>query len=347
MLRKKMPLYAVAAAWAAGTTCVLLVMGHGEAPRKIAVHHPQATGTHCPYILKRVQVSAHVRPMLSAEPECESSRYAEVKQAVVQAIDRAKIEGRVDAVSVYVRDFNKGEWFAIDGDRRYDPGSLIKLPVVLTMLRMTESDPALRTRSFGLMGAPNMPEQRHAPHEPLDPSGEYDLTVLLERSLEHSDNTASSILAQRMDYKLFRSLLRQLGLPEMPGNLDRYPLSPSEYGQFIKALHNSSYLSPRASQYLVDRLLHSDFKDGMRAGIPDEVEVAHDFGEAGGDGAFQLHDAGLVFAPNGTYLAVVMTQGHAVDALPGVVARVHEAIFQGMGATSAHPGGIRNPQPAA
>lgn len=347
MLRKKMPLYAVAAAWAAGTTCVLLVMGHGEAPRKIAVHHPEATGTHCPYILKRVQVSAHVRPILSAEPECESSRYAEVKEAVVQAIDRARIEGRVDAVSVYVRDFNKGEWFAIDGDRRYAPGSLIKLPVALTMLRMTESDPALRTRSFGLKGAPNMPEQRHAPHEPLDPSGEYDLTVLLERSLEHSDNTASSILAQRMDYKLFRSLLRQLGLPEMPGNLDRYPLSPSEYGQFIKALHNSSYLSPRASQYLVDRLLHSDFKDGMRAGIPDEVEVAHDFGEAGGDGAYQLHDAGLVFAPNGTYLAVVMTQGHAVDALPGVVARVHEAIFQGMGATSAHPGRIRNPQPAA
>lgn len=347
MLRKKMPLYAVAAAWAAGTTCVLLVMGHGEAPRKIAIHHPESTGTHCPYILKRVQVSAHVRPLLSAEPQCESSRYAEVKEAVVHAIERAKVEGLAEAVSVYVRDFNKGEWFTVDGDRRYDPGSLTKLPVALTLLRMTESDPALRTRAMGLKGTLNMPEHRHAPSEPLDPSGAYDLAELLERSLEHSDKTASAILAQQMDYKLFRSLLRQLGLPDLAGDLDSYPLSSAGYAQFIEALYTSSFLSPRTSQYLMDLLLRSEFKDGMRAGIPEEVEVAHDFGEASGDGAFQLHDAGLVFAPNGTYLAVVMTQGRAFDALPGVVARVHETIYQGMGATSAHHGRARNPQPAA
>jgi beta-lactamase class A len=340
MLRKKVPLYAVAAAWAAGTTCVMLVMGHGPAPASpvAAMAQAPAPRVECDYTMRRVQATGHVRPFLSVEPACESPRYAEAKARVAQAIAEAKAAGDADAVGVYMRDFQGGEWFSIDGQRPFDPGSLLKVPVALTMLKMAEADPALAQRSFKLKRMPELPVQHFPPSRSIDPDSAYSFGTLLEQSLERSDNLAHNVLVQHMDFNQFRDLLRQVGLPDMKGDEDRYPLSPMQVAQFFKVIYNTTLLGPRTSEYALQRLLHSEFNRGLRAGVPAGTEVASKFGEAGREGAYQLHEAGLVFTPQGAYLAVVMTEGRAMDRLPGVLARVSAVIHQAMTANGAqHP----------
>lgn len=330
MLRKRVPLYAVAAAWAAGSIGALVVMGHGEAPPPRTAQVPSSPKPQCEYVIRRVAATGHVRPFLSAEPDCESPRYAAAKARVAQAIDAAKREGAAEAVGVYVRDFDRSEWFAIDGDRPFDPGSLLKLPVAMAVLRMAEADPAMLQRPAKLRQPVRLPAQHFPPEAPIHTDSAYTMATLLERAIEQSDNVANTILAQHMDFGLFRDLLRQLGLPDMPGEVDRYPLSAAQAARFFKAIYNSSFIGPRTAEYAMQRLLRTRFSLGMRAGVPQGTEVASKFGEAGAEAAWQLHEGGLVFAPGGTYLAVVMTRGPRMEALPGVVARVHAAIHAGM-----------------
>ena len=49
----------------------------------------------------------------------------------------------------------------------------------------------------------------------------------------------------------------------------------------MKALYNSSLLSPVNSVYTLELMMRATFKQGIVAGLPTGVDVAHKFGEAG------------------------------------------------------------------
>ncbi len=107
-------------------------------------------------------------------------------------------------------------------------------------------------------------------------------------------------------------------------------MNVKDYSLFMKALYNSSLLSPLNSERALELMTRSDFKAGLVAGLPQGVEVAHKFGEAGDPAEKQLHETGLVYLEGNPYLITIMTRGQQTEALAGGIASISRLVYEHM-----------------
>src|SRR5207248_2823209 len=104
----------------------------------------------------------------------------------------------------------------------------------------------------------------------------------------------------------------------VPGALTPNPqVSVVTYSSFFRVLYNASYLTRDDSQKALALLAGVDYKDGLVAGVPASVPIAHKFGEreTTGDTTKQLNDCGIVYYPSHPYLLCVMTRGDSMPVL--------------------------------
>jgi hypothetical protein len=101
------------------------------------------------------------------------------------------------------------------------------------------------------------------------------------------------------------------------------------YASFFRVLYNASYLGKQLSEWALATLAQSEFREGIVAGVPPAVPVAHKFGEHKdvATGEVQLHDCGIVYVPEHPYLLCVMTRGASFEHLDDAIASTSRLIF--------------------
>ncbi len=106
-------------------------------------------------------------------------------------------------------------------------------------------------------------------------------------------------------------------------------LTAKQYGTFFRILFNSSYLDYDDSEKALSLLNDSTFVQGLRAGVPTNVQVAHKFGERWdyGNSEKELHDCGIVYYPGHPYLLCVMTQGTNFDDMASAIANISRFVY--------------------
>ncbi|MBK8497727.1 MAG: serine hydrolase [Flavobacteriales bacterium] len=332
-LRRRVPLYAVAVSWVVGVAGTVLWMGPARSHPRVAVKEQvPAPKVDCGHSVQRLAGFGHVRPMLSVEATCEAVRFADLRTELSAHLLAAQSTSRVKRASIYVRDLESDEWLAINGLERFDPGSLMKVPTMLTMLMMAEQDPALFAHRFRMDLLMEFPNQQFPPTQELEDGKEYTLGELLQASIGRSSNRAEALMLRHAGAENYRKLLLTIGLPDFVAAARTYPITAPEYAQFFKALYNASVLSPRNADLALGLLVHSDFDKGLRKGIPAGIEVASKFGETGNEGDRQLHEAAIVYAQGHPYLIVVMTNGRTAEPLAeflGTTAGIVHAFMTG------------------
>ncbi len=285
----------------------------------------------CTYNIVRLDGYKRVRPLVSSEPLCESPRFDALRSSIGTLVDGMKAGGLVTSASVYLRDFRKAEWTWYNGDEQYDPGSMLKVPLLLAWLSKYEQDATALDRTFRC-------EQKDCdvlnttafPSEQAQLNLSYSVRQLLELSIVHSDNRATMMLLRHMPPQEYLNTFTELGLPTPAMNAKTYRMNVRDYSVFMKALYNSSVLSPIDSEYALDLMTRAEFNKGLVAGLPPEVDIAHKFGEAGTPQEKQLHETGLVYAAGNPYLITVMTRGSDVDSLASAIASVSRLVYERM-----------------
>jgi beta-lactamase class A len=338
MNKSRFSFVSLTAAALAGGLVSYVVFDHfraGELPHDnaILVEAPPPAPAGCTYVISRVNGFEMVKPVLSSEPLCESPRFEPMRKAISGVIDSCRSVDLITSASVYVREFHNAEWTAINGDEPYDPGSLLKIPILLTYLAWAEEDPSLMGRTWPCEQADILADQGKEPiflSEQAQLNVNYGLAKLFELMITHSDNRATSILLRHMDQARFIRTFTSIGLPPPDVHSAHYEMNVKHYSMFMKALYNSSFLSPVHSGYALGLLARSTFKDGLIAGLPPKLLVAHKFGEAGTDEAKQLHETALVYAPGNTYLITVMTRGTDLNQQAKVLAAVSRLVYKHM-----------------
>jgi beta-lactamase class A len=285
----------------------------------------------CEYAIVRVEGYKRVRPLLSSEPMCESPRFDGLRGSIGTLIDGMKASGQVTSASVYLRDFQKAEWTWYNGDEQYDPGSMLKVPLLLAWLSMSEADPSVMEQTFTC-------EQRDCdvlnttafPSKQAQLNISYTVKQLLELSIVHSDNRATMMLLRHMSPAKYLGTFTDLGLPTPAWTAKTYRMNVRDYSVFMKALYNSCLLSPIDSEYALELMTRAEFNKGLVAGLPAGIDIAHKFGEAGNPEEKQLHETGLVYADGNPYLITVMTRGPSVDSLASAIASVSKLVYERM-----------------
>lgn len=248
-----------------------------------------------------------------------------VKPRLKVFIQRCLETGEANKVAVYIRDLNNGPWVGINEKELFSPASLLKIPVMMTYLRMADRNPAVLQRKIFTSEPVAASEQRIRPDTTIEVGREYTVQELITRMIVDSDNVAQRMLSAAVGQEALLHIYRDIGL-ESPSMEDF--LSVRDYASFFRILYNASYISSGLSEWALGTLLQTKMKDGIRAGVPLSVPVASKFGEREfNDGLIQFHECGIIYLDASPYILCVMTRGSDMKALQKIVAEISRMVY--------------------
>lgn len=334
MYKRTIPVVSLAVAVVIGGVISYLIIGMNEnaAGAKVTVPSiPVKSAPDCAYNIVHVAGFKRVRPLLYSEPMCESPRFETLRRSIGTAVDAMKAAGQVASASVYLRDFHRAEWTWYNGDEEYDPGSMLNVPLMLAWLSMNEVEAGTLDRTFVCDERDRGVMNNTAIHsEQAQPGRSYTVRQLLELSIAHSDDRATNVLLRNIPPSKYVSAFTGLGLRAPDAGSKDYRMNVRDFSTFMKALYNSSLLSPMDSEYAVELMTRATFNKGLVAELPAGVEAAHNPGESRNAQEKQLHETGLVYVPGSPYLITVMTRGADVDSLAGAIASLSKLVYERM-----------------
>jgi len=233
--------------------------------------------------------------------------------------------------SIYYRDMNNGPWFGVHEREYFSPASLIKVPLIMALLKKAQNNSLLLDTEI-LNPTPYDPAtQNIQPKVTLAPNKKYTIRQLIEQMIIYSDDVSFNLLNQQLTNSEINKVYSDLGVDISKGilNPNGNIITVKAYASFFRILFNASYLSPEMSEYALNLLSQSDFKDGIVAGLPKNIVSAHKFGERQylDTGLKQLHDCGIVYLTNKPYLLCVMTRGDNFDSLKSVIGNVSKIVY--------------------
>jgi len=276
----------------------------------------------------------YINPLLECE-FTQSSRLgvavpfgAELKRYVNDRLAEAKLSH----ISVYFRDLNLGPWLGVNEKENFSPASLLKVPILMGYMKMAEMDAGLMNKKLLFEGDPEKTRQNIEPGRNIELGKEYTVNELLYRMIAYSDNHAKNLLVMHMPPETLDRVYLDLGI-EIPGVRSSEDfMSVRDYASFFRVLYNASYLNKESSEKALMLLSESEFKEGLAAGVPVGVQIAHKFGERGFADSMtkQLHDCGVVYYPGNPYLLCVMTRGTDLAVQKTIIAGISKIAYDGM-----------------
>jgi beta-lactamase class A len=336
MLSRKIPLYFLLASLLATNLLTFFVLNELE-KKKQGIQFLEQQSNYlktsaspaCQYNIARLNGYRLIRPLIFAEPTCETENLQPIKQAIEEKINNLKHSGLIRNASVYLRLFNRGEWISVEDQEKYSPGSLLKVPELITIMKMKETNPDILKTKLLFEKPIETNKTTTFVSKGIEPGKSYTVQELLHYMIAYSDNNATYLLNKFMDMNVFKKVFTDLGLPEPDMTSSDYKISAREFSIFMKVLYNASYLSIKDSEFCTELLAKCDFNKGLVAGVPEYCQVAHKFGE-GGDAStqtFNLSESGLVYCNNKTYLLTVMTNGNDMKSLAPVITSISNLVY--------------------
>jgi beta-lactamase class A len=262
-----------------------------------------------------------VNPLLECEigQEFLSKSLVPFKKTIEDFIPQVIAAKRARYISFYFRDMNNGPWFGINEKENFSPASLLKVPLMMTVLRETSSNPKIGEKKIRFEGEGDTRDQYFKSKNIITSGGAYSIEQLVTSMIRSSDNTAALLLRGYIGEKAYEQTYSDLGMPIAKGDEDS--ISVKDYASFFRVLFNASYLSIKPSEYALELLSKTEFNSGIVDGVPDGIVVAHKFGERSqkDTGLNQLHDCGIIYYPKHPYLLCIMTRGDSFDELARVI----------------------------
>ncbi|MCX5699767.1 MAG: class A beta-lactamase-related serine hydrolase [Candidatus Omnitrophica bacterium] len=262
------------------------------------------------------------------------SKLEGIKYSIGEYIRRCQENGDVSNVSVYMKDLNKGTWIGLDEDSNFSAASLLKVPLMIAYLKMAEQDPAILNQQIKYGQALNSTPQNILPENRAQLGNTYTVDQLLRNMIVYSDNISKELLWGNIDHKFIASVYSDLGLAAMDLTESEPQISAKDYAAFFRVLYNVTYLNANLSEKAMKLLSQADFHDGIVAGLPKNIVVAHKFAErkyaaeAYLPGSVQLHDCGIVYYPKKPYLICIMTKGRNLDALKEIIKDISKIAYE-------------------
>ncbi len=271
-----------------------------------------------------------ISPLLECgiEGQFEGKRLTELKSTLNRLVQTKSSSGPIDRVSIYFRDLNNGPWIGIGEAEFFSPASLLKVPVMMAIFKRAELEPGFLERRavYRIIRAGEVDLVQDVYRPSLLVEGkDYSILELVEQMIVESDNNATVTLSTILGDNAMKATYAELGLPVPDFSGDTpYLMNAKQYASFFRILFNASWLNREYSEIALDLLTRTRWSQGLRAGVPLPTKVAHKFGHRASttSTSIQLHDCGIVYAPEKPYLLCVMISGRSLNAQADLLAEI-------------------------
>lgn len=282
---------------------------------------------------------------LSDEIDCGSidekiEQMVRLDQIIENFIHQEKKAGHASEIAVFFRDLNSRQWFGVNENVNFYPASLAKLPIAMATYKSAEVNRKILELELPITEADIELNsgQHYKIQESLAGGKSYPVRELLRRLLTFSDNAPVNPLMDAS--RLFRdSVFSDLGVFYLPGkgeNDGRWNITAKSYANLFRILYNASYLRPEYSNEILRLLSDSAFKNGLVAGVPEGMKVAHKFGETSTDDEeiggklVVLNDCGIIYNINSPYILCVMTRGGDFADMENIIQMISAQVYQSL-----------------
>lgn len=253
----------------------------------------------------------------------------ELHKKVKSFIENAKSTGRASHISFYYRDLTNGPWIGIGEKEDFSPASLLKVPVMIAVFKKAENDPDFLKKKIKYNEDLNKGIIPNIKDSVLKIGNSYSVEELINFMIVHSDNNARHLLFQNIEQTFITRVFTDIGIDMTYFDDSKDFMSVKTYSSFFRILYNATYLNKENSEKALQILTNSSFRQGLPAKLPDNVLVAHKFGERGYTNSEikQLHDCGIVYKGNSPYLICVMTKGTNTRELSNIIAELSSLVY--------------------
>lgn len=282
------------------------------------------------YKIKRMKGFNYINPILFVDDKYESEDLNTIKQSVTTVIDNYKKMGILTSASFYIKEFNSNGWTGINTTEKFFPGSLMKIPLMVTILKMEELNPGFLNKEIQYSQKYSYTKHPNYKSKSIVLGQKYSIKELLNYMIEYSDNDATTLLFNNMNMAQYKKVFTDIGLVAPDITAQNYPLTSREISYYMRILYNATYLNQKNSEYATELLQKCNFNEGLKSGLPNSVRVAHKFGEAGDQNEQQLTETAIVYLNNYPYVLTIMTKGKDYKQLPQIAREISSIVYQNM-----------------
>jgi len=269
-------------------------------------------------------------PILDCELNDQDSNSIIYSKNVNSEVEKLKNEYSLDYVSLYFRDLNNGPWVGINEKEEFSPASLLKVPMLMAFLHEAQFDKSVLDKKVII--SPN--EANHNIQQnivfgnTLIMNKEYSLLDVAESMITKSDNTAVMVLLNNIKKDYIANVFNSVGVPFKDTSTE-VSVNVKEYAGFFRVLFNASYLNREMSEKALEILTKTEYVKGLVVGVPQDIKVAHKFGEREimGSNIIQLHDCGIVYYPERPYVLCIMTRGSNFNNQEKVIKEISSYVY--------------------
>jgi beta-lactamase class A len=331
LFRKDTPLYVTILLVLASSLVVYGLFPHPESGKKTPLISLGHDCTPEIDILRSKDYKLTHRILLS-DMRNENPKLASIKERISQTISENKISSTANDVSVYFRNLNDGSWFEINGGSSYSPASLLKVSFLIAILKQAEGNPGLLSKQVYFEKHFAKSYNQNIKTFSLEEKKNYTIKELLYNMIVYSDNDALTLLSSYTDSATYDKLFWDLGMtpPSKSTKPNEYNMTIMDYCKFFRVLYNSAYLKEEYSEFALELLTKSTYKEGLVKNIAGDFPVAHKFGEriAANGSVQELHEVGIFYVDHKPYLLGVMSTGHDLKQLSAVLSRISEIVYR-------------------
>jgi beta-lactamase class A len=277
-----------------------------------------------------------INPLYECEVDGEEylKEYIPFESIIETRINNEVQAGKNFSLALYFRNLNNGPTFGINQSEEFSPASLLKVPLMIAYFKKAEANQEILSRRFAFNAGPEdslEPAQQIVPAIWLESGMDYSVEELIRRMIVYSDNDAMSILMKNISQEDIYHTYSDLGVANPFKQNIESSISVKSYASFFRILYNAAYLNEFYSEKALALLAESDFRGGLVAGVPADIEVAHKFGERELDNEQypeQFHDCGIVYYEKYPYLLCVMTRGSNKQELIEAIKNTSRIVFE-------------------
>ncbi|MDB5182322.1 MAG: hypothetical protein JWO47_106 [Candidatus Saccharibacteria bacterium] len=209
-----------------------------------------------------------------------------------------------DNASIYFQYLPTGTSFGYGETRAFTGASLIKVPFVMNLYKLSEEGKVNLDKKVALKT-----EWLNDQYGELYKKGAgYMLTYrdAAKLAMEDSDNTAVLMILDALQNAKMQpkeEAINYLDIDFQLTSTDQVQIGAQSYTSLLKCLYFSCYLKLSDSQEILSYMSQSSFNDRLTAQIPDGVVVAHKIGTFNKE---VQSDCGIFYVPNRKYSLCVM-----------------------------------------
>jgi beta-lactamase class A len=221
---------------------------------------------------------------------------------------------------------------SLNSDRIIPSASIIKLPILLTLIeaveqnRLSLEDVYLLQETDIVGGAGELQYQKAG--------NTYSLDYLAREMIRLSDNTATNILIRTIGMEKINQKIEQLGYQETVLNRKMMDFDAIKEGKqnftstrnmadLLNKIYHREGISTTAKAYILDLLFACEDKQAIVAGLPG-YQIAHKTGSLD----YVRGDAGIVFAEKPVVLVVFVENFSSQEQADEIIAALSGLLFE-------------------